>query len=258
MNRKLNKKKVFLVISIILIIISIVVFAMKKDNNNENANTNTDINTNQNEEVTNDEKMYDDKSTLEDLKEEYKITGSDEIYEIETEDDGRKVINVKADINYKVAFCGMIKKSKPTFQELDSVFEKNSPNKSGIWINPNDESKILAYLNNNKYLNSKYKIDENGYLEIEKSNKQSEYDKKLEKIIKGDKQYLINISSVYYMVDTVTGEIVDNPYNELDRYQVYDYCKDEDKILIFISENKDKKLNEEEMFTSVIELLNIA
>ena len=55
-----------------------------------------------------------------------------------------------------------------------------------------------------------------------------------------------------------TGEIVDNPYNELDRYQVYDYCKDEDKILIFISENKDKKLNEEEMFTSVIELLNIA
>ena len=251
MNRKLNKKKVILVVSIILIIILTIIFALKKDNN-ENTNTNT--NTNQNEEVKND---YNDKSTLEDLKEEYKITGSDEIYEIETEDDGRKVINVKADINYKVAFCGMMKKSKPTFQELDSVFEKNSPNKSGIWINPSDESKILSYLNNNKYLNSKYQIDENGYLEIKSLNKQSEYDKKLEKIIKSDKQYLINISSIYYMVDTVTGEIVDNPYNELDRYQVYDYCKDGDKTLIFISENKDKKLKEEDIFTSVIELLNI-
>lgn len=254
-------KKIIIVISIVIILIIILGIVLNSKNKNiANNETNNVISTNQEsskevEEMKDNSTMYDENSTLEELKEEYKITGADEIYEIETESDGRKVINVKANINYKVAFCGMIKKSKPSFDELDSLYEKNSPNKSGIWINASDYDEILSYLNNSKYLKSKYEINEDGYLKISQLNNQTDYDKQIEKLINSDEQYIINISSTYYMIDAVTGEIVDNPYNELDEYQTYDYCNDEDKTIIFVSENKNKKLSDDEIFISIIDLL---
>lgn len=112
-------------------------------------------------------------------------------------------------------------------------------------------------MNDNKYLKSNYEIDENGYLKIAQFNNQTENDKKIEKIIKGEKQYVLSVSSSYYMMDKVTGEIVDNPYNELDAYQTYDYCKNENKTIIFISENKDKKMSSDEIFLSVLSLMNM-
>lgn len=258
MSKKINKKKVILIVSIVVILIAIPIFCKlyhKEETNNEiitNQETSKEY-----EEMKNNSTMYNEDATLEDLKDEYKITGSDDIYEVNTENDGRKVINVKASMNYKVAFCGIIKESKPNFEELDSVFEKNSPNKSGIWIKKSDYSNILSYLNSSKYLKSKYEINEEGYLQSSKNNSQTEYDKLLEKLMNGDKQYILNISSIYYMIDKMTGEIIDNPYNELDGYQTYDYCKDDDKTIIFISENKDKKLTDDEIFISIMELLEI-
>lgn len=254
-------KKIIIVISI-LVILGIVLIV--KVNSRKEKTINNEIKdvieidseiSKEVEDMKNNSTMYDENSTLQELKEEYKITGEDAIYEIKTENDGRKTINVKADINYKVAFCGMIKQSKPKFEELDSIYEQNIPNKSGIWIKTSDYKKILSYLNNSEYLNAKYKISEKGYLQISESNNQTQYDKQIEKLINGEKQYIINISSTYYMVDPVTGEIIDNPYNELDEYQTYDYCNDNDKTIIFISENENKKLSEDEIFNSIIDLL---
>ena len=257
-------KKIIIVTSVVIIIFIIAsIFMLKTNKTSTKPETNSTANTNQineqvsekYEEMKNTSTMYDENATLEELKEEYQITGSDDIYEIETESDGRKVINVKASVNYKVAFCGMIKQAKPSFGELDSIFEQNHPNNSGFWIRSSDSSKILSYLNNSEYLKSKYEINEEGYLQISQKNNQTEYDKQIETLINSDKQYIINISSLYYMIDTVTGEIIDNPYNELDIYQTYDYCTDEDKTIIFISENKDKNLTNDEIFLSVIDLL---
>ena len=83
---------------IILIIIGVVVFFFTRkqpvsteENNNEMKQSST---------------MYDENADIEDLKQEYKMTGSDELYEIQTEEDGRKVLYIKPDINYKVAFAG--------------------------------------------------------------------------------------------------------------------------------------------------------
>ena len=260
-QKKLNKKKVILVISAIFIFVTVLAFLINRKNEpkqiSENTNQIDEQVSKQYEEMKNNSTMYNENSTLEELKDEYKITGSEDIYEIETEEDGRKVINVKASVNYKVAFCGMIKNSKPTFGELDSIFQKNSPNRSGIWIKPKDNSKVLSYLNNNKFLKSKYEINEEGYLQITETKNQTEYDKFLQKIVNSDKQYLINISSIYYMIDKVTGEIVDNPYNLLDRYQTYDYCTDEDKTIIFVSENQENYLTDDEIFESIIDLLKI-
>lgn len=201
--------------------------------------------------------MYNDNATLEELKEEYKITGESELFEVQTENDGRKVLNIKPSINYKVAFCGMIKNMKPKMEELDKIFENNYPTKKGIWIKEIDREKILNYLNNNQFLHSKYKIDEEGYLNILEKNNQTDIDKKIQKLIMGDKQYIFSISSKCYMVDSVTGEIVENPYNELEKYQTYEYFKDEERMIIFITENKDSKMTKDEIFESVIDLLDI-
>lgn len=247
----MNKNiKITIIVIIIIIVLLGIYFKSKKQEDKE-------INQNWVEEylkMKENSMMYNEDATLEELKEEYQITGSNNIYEINTESDGRKVINVKPNINFKVAFCGMIKKSKPTFEELDSIYGQSYPNRNGIWINQASQTRIVEYLNANESLNSEYCIDEEGYLKIRQVNNQTDNDIKIEKLINGDKQYILDISSIYYMVDTVTGEIVDNPYNDFDAYQTYDYCEDENKMIIFISENKENKLTNNEIFNSIIAL----
>lgn len=149
----------------------------------------------------------------------------------------------------------MITGNAPTLNEIDSIFEKNAPTKNGIWIIEKDRNKILNYLNNNDKLDCKYKI-EDGYLKISDDAKSSSLDKKIRKIIDGNKQIILDISSVYYMVDTVTGDIVDNPYNELSKSQTYEYVQDENKMIIFVTENAEKILTENDIFDSIINLLN--
>ena len=112
--------------------------------------------------------------------------------------------------------------------------------------------KILNYLNQN--LNSKYEIDKNGYLTIS-SKKNSDYDNKIEKIINSNKQYIIGINSKKYYIDAISGEILDNPFEEFDKYQTYAYCQDDDKIVICITENTSKKLSNKEIFDSVVSLM---
>ena len=149
----------------------------------------------------------------------------------------------------------MIKGNTPTLNEIDSIFEKNAPSKNGIWVVEKDRNKILNYLNNNDNLNCKYKINE-GYLEMSDDENASSLDKKIRKIIDSNKQIIIDISSVYYMVDTVTGNIVDNPYNELSKSQTYEYVQDKNKMIIFITENSEEILTENDIFDSIINLLN--
>ena len=192
---------------------------------------------------------------VEELKQEYKMTGDNEIYNVETEYDGRKVLTVKPSINYKIAFTGMIKNTKPDLKEVDSIFESTSPTKAGIWIKKENREKILTYLNNN--LNNEYKINNEGYLQIKEVDNPKNEDKKIEKLINGDKQYIFCISSVCYMVDPVTGQIIDNPYNELEPYQTYEYFKDKDRMIIFITENEEQKITQNEIFESILELIEL-
>lgn len=103
-------------------------------------------------------------------------------------------------------------------------------------------------------MKSKYKISEKGYLTISEK-KSSKEDNEIEKIINGNKQYIIGISGINYYIDALTGEAVDNPFEELDKYQTYAYCQDEDKMVIFITENKSKALQNSEIFESVLELM---
>lgn len=249
---KNNKKLITFILILLLIILIIIAFAFlqhKKDKNENNQ-----IETNIFEEVDKNQISYQENVTVDELKNEVGATGNTDIYEIQQEYDGRNIITVKANIKYKVAFAGMIKKSTPKMEELDEILNKNHPKENGIWIEKQSRDKILEIFNNNK-VNSRYIIDDNGYLKIEDKNNQNEIDKKLEEIINGNEQYILDISSVCYIVDEITGEILDYNFENMDKYQTYEYFEDNDKMIIFITQNKNNLLTNVEIFNSIIKLL---
>ena len=239
-------KKIVQIILIIIIILSIILGFIYIIKDKENTN---ELNYN---ELKRNSVMYNENATLEELKEEYGMTGENNLYEVQTEYDGRKVLAIKEDENFKVAFTGLIKNDKPDINEVSYMFETNSPKENGIWIEQESREKIIDYLNNN--LSSKYEINENGYLIISKK-EASEIDDKIDKVINGDSQYITGIRSENYYIDAKTGNIIKNPFEDLNKYQTYTYCENENKMIIFITENKSNKLSDDEIFESIIELL---
>ena len=239
------KKKIIIISILLIIVVGIIigVFARKKKNNEDIINY---------DELKQNSEMYNESATLEDLKKEYGATGDENLYDIETEYDGRKVLAIKASENFKVAFAGLVENRKITLDEATKIFDDEYPTNNGIWVEEKSREKILNYLNQN--LNSKYEIDKNGYLTIS-SKKNSDYDNKIEKIINSNKQYIIGINSKKYYIDAISGEILDNPCEEFDKYQTYAYCQDDDKIVICITENTSKKLSNKEIFDSVVSLM---
>lgn len=234
-----------LVLILIVIVIGISIKYIKKvKNKNEIDKTYNEMKQNS--------LMYNNTATVDDLKEEYGMSGNDDLYDVETEYDGRQVLKVKATENFKVAFTGLVKGTKNSIENSSEIFESEYPTENGIWIEKNSREKIEKYLNEN--MKSKYKINEKGYLTISEK-KSSKEDNEIEKIINGNKQYIIGISGINYYIDALTGEAVDNPFEELDKYQTYAYCQDEDKMVIFITENKSKALQNSEIFESVLELI---
>lgn len=265
------KKKSIIICSTIVIILIIAIIALvaitknsnkSEYNNTENNNIdNTDNNMNINvvdniyTEVDKNQISYQDDATIEDLKKDYGKTGDSSIYEIQTEYDGRKTLNVKDDVRYQVAFSGMIKKSAPTYSELDEICSNNEPKQNGIWIEVNSRDKLKEYFNNTNIFKSKYEIDENGYLKITESIEQNENDKKIEGKINGDQKYILSVSSECYIVDDITGEILNYSFEDMDKYQTYDYFKSQDKMIIFLTENKEGQLAPEDIMQSVLDLI---
>ncbi len=240
------KKKLKIIIAILAIIIVVsIVIIIKQDKKNEIAENNyneTKIKDNEEENVNS-------------LKKEYKITGDDDIYEVIEDTAGRKMLTVKSSMNLKVAFSGMIKNSKPQKEEIDKIYEEKIPKKAGIYVDKKDRKKIEEYLNTNKKLKNSYKIHEDGLIEISKKEDETESDKKIEKVLNSNKIFIISINGTCYMVDPVTGEIVDNPYVDIDKEQTYEYFEDENQIILFITDNE--KIDKDEIFESILNLLNM-
>ena len=165
-------------------------------------------------------------------------------------------LNMMEEINYKTAFEGIIKESVLDFSEIDSYFEENYPKEDGIWIDENSRERIINYLNNTELLNNEYSINDDGFLQINKNENGTEMDKDIEEAVNSDKLNVISISGTCYMVDPVTGDIVRNPYEDLNSTQTYEYFEYEDDKIIFVTENINKELTEDEIFESIIKLIN--
>ena len=162
---------------------------------------------------------------------------------------------MKAEVKYKVAFAGMIKKELPTMDEIDKIFNEIHPKENGIWIEKTSREKVLDVLGDSNFFNSEYTINQNGYIVLENKNNANENDKKLQNALKSKKQYIISISSICYIVDDITGEILDYSFENMDKYQTYEYFEDENKNIIFITENQNSQLSKNEIINSVLEWL---
>lgn len=227
----MKSKIVFSVLIISLICVAIFFSLKNQDNNTNNASENIDKN-------------------IEEIKNEVGITGNNELYEVITEYNGNKVLNVKDDIQYKIAFAGIIKKSIPNLDEIDEVFEKNYPKKVGVWIEQTSRAKFEKILK--ECVNNEYKISDEGYLQIEKENNPNDMDKKLKKIINGNTNYVIAISELYYKADEVTGKIVDNFYEELDPYQTGKVIDIPNNKIVILTTNSENKLSNKEILNTLI------
>ncbi len=246
------KKKTKVILALIIVIILgclIDVFLVNKNVTKDTKETNI---TTEQQANTTELTSQEQKEIIESIKNETGLQAESSLYEVDTEYDGRKVLNIKASVQYKVAFAGIIKKQKPKMDEVDSIVNNNHPTKNGIWVEEKSRNQILELISTNT--NSTYKIDNEGYLYIESKNNQNEYDKSLEELINQNGKMILTISNLYYEVDNVTGEIVEYPFEKLDNYQAYDKIESEENSIIVITTNSMSKLTNKQILDEVLQI----
>lgn len=184
------------------------------------------------------------------LKTEFGMTGDTEIYTVVEEYDGRKTLAIKPDLQYKVAMAGILKDAMPEYQELDAILEK-APKNKGIWVSNRAKEKMLETL---QWITGvDYSIDENGYLQQQKGQEMNSYDEKISQILARDKLYVIDINSSYYILDNVTGEIMENPFEKMDPYTPYEYVENGNSSIWILATNHKNKLSYEEILKEILE-----
>ena len=258
------KKKIVIGISVILIILVIIVAVVLINNKEKNEvavdNTATDniieenniTENNIEEEINTDE----ENQKIDEIKYNTGVTGDSNIYEVQTDSyDGREVVVVKPSIKYKVAFAGMVKNNLPQMQEVNQIYEDNKLQKNGIWVESDSRDKILNMFNNSGIFNNTYAVDQDGYIKVQEENNPNENDTKIVNAINSKKQYILSVSSICYIVDDLTGEIQRYSFEDMDRYQTYEYFDNGNQYIIFLTENKNSQLSDSEIINSLIGLL---
>lgn len=184
------------------------------------------------------------------LKNETGVTGNEEIYEIVNESNNTPILSVKEDIKFKVAVAAIFKGEKPKLEEVDKIISTNNLYKNGIYVSENSREEFLRIITKNT--KNKYRINNEGYLEYEKTESENDNDKQIIEMIDSNKLYIINISFECYTIDDVSGEIVDYPFEIMDPYQICQSYKSSDKIVITITTNSKKKVNDEDIFNELL------
>lgn len=190
------------------------------------------------------------KEEVNDLKEDIGVSGDTDLYQIQTEYDGNKTLDIKPEIQYKVAFSGIIEQKVPKLENVDTIFNKNYPKNYGVWIDSTSREKFLTMLKENT--NNEYEITEEGFLKIKKENNSTDIDNSLKEMIQSNKRYIITISGIYYEIDRVTGEILDNFYEDMDPMQATKSVDNKDDIIIYLTTNTEKRLTTKEILYELI------
>lgn len=190
------------------------------------------------------------KEEVKDLKEDIGVSGDTDLYQIQTEYDGNKTLDIKPEIQYKVAFAGIIEQKIPKLEDIDSIFYTKYPKDYGIWIDSTSREKFLTMLKENT--NNEYEITEEGFLKIKKENNSTDIDNSLKEMIQSNKRYIITISGIYYEIDRVTGKILDNFYEDMDPMQATKNVDNKDDIIIYLTTNTEKRLTTKEILYELI------
>lgn len=189
----------------------------------------------------------DNPEEIESIKNEINSTADSNIYYVTEETDGRKILQIKPKVQFQVDLAGIMKNSKPEEKEIERL-NKKAPNKAGIWISEQSRDKFIDLLNKNNIDNLSIKKD--GYLKVDKTS-ENEIAKNLEKMIKSDKLYIINITGVAYERDYISGEIVEYPFEDMDPEQVVEFYENGNKKILEITTNKKQELLDKEILEEI-------
>ena len=238
-------KKKIIICLILIILISMIFFITRKniEKGSEEKTSSLPINYVEENQETNQEQLTK-------IVENQGFQADENIYEIAQEYDGREVVVVKSNIKYKVALAGMIKKQKPELNEINEILEK-APKHTGIWIAENSREKFLEILK--KITKLTYSINEDGFLEQKENWMMNDCDRSISSMLNDEKLHIFDISSTTYVVDDVTGEVQEYPFEEMDPYTDYEYFEDNDKEMFIISEGLVGKINQEDCLKKIFE-----
>ena len=241
------------IVAVVIVAIIVNIILKKKDTYKNQEYTNSSLT----EQGIADKKNVDEKEEnviendnpeeIESIKNEINSTADSNIYYVTKETDGRKILQIKPEIQFQVDLAGIIKNSKPEENEIESL-NKKAPNETGIWISKQSREKFLSLLSENNI--DSFSIEENGYLKI---NKEPENDiaKKIKNMTESDKLYIINITGIAYERDYISGEIVEYPFEDMDPNQVIELYENENEKILEVTTNKNQELKEKEILEEI-------
>lgn len=237
----LKNKKITIIISTIAIILAIIIITIVLNIKRSRENSISTTNKLKEQEI-------EDIETIENIKNEINATANTNMYQIEEEYDGRKIIQMKPDIQYDTVIAGIIKNEKPKEEEIENLL-KSRPNRNGIWISNQSKQKFIELLKKNNIEN--FEIDDKGYL-YQKEKDNSENSKKIQKAISSQKLFVIDISGRCYERDEISGEITEYPFEEMDPSQVLEVYSIDNSSILEITTNSKKILSEKEILQDIL------
>lgn len=246
---KLNKKKVIVVIILAIIVMALIICIINKlVNKSKNSDDIIPITYDIEKNVSEEENKK-----VEDMTSNLGLEADENLYEVAQEYDGREYVRIKPKIQFNTAMAGiLLNNQEPEFQVLEEIL-KQAPIEYGIWIEEKSQEKFLELLKT--FTKETYTINDKGYLVQDEDSKMNQYDKKIKKMITSNNLYIIDISSKYYILNEATGEVVENPFEDMDPYVPYETFESENKTIYFISENKQGKINQEEALKEILKNL---
>ncbi len=248
--KKKNYIIIGLVVLVVILIIVLIVFFSRKGNENvsntetENVvNENTENNTSIVDQDTSNQNVVE----IENMKNEINATGNTDIYYVDEEYDGRKILQVKPDVQFDVDLAGIIKNTMPEENEINELVGK-APTDNGIWISEQSRERFSDLLKNNNI--NDFSISDDGYLQINNS-ENNDMANKLVNMINSNNLYIINITGIAYERDYISGEITEYPFEDMDPTQAVEPYQKDNKIILEVTTNKMKELTESEILDAI-------
>lgn len=250
-----NKKYIIigLAIIVIILIVALVIFFSKKDNEDVNnmilvsENNVTNENAEDNTSIVDQDTSNQNVEEIENMKNEINATGNTDIYYVDEEYDGRKILQVKPDVQFDVDLAGIIKNTIPEENEISELIEK-APTDNGVWISEQSRESFSNLLKNNNI--NDFTISDDGYLQINNS-ENNDMANKLVNMINSNNLYIINITGIAYERDYISGEITEYPFEDMDPTQAVEPYQKGNKIILEVTTNKMQELTESEILDAI-------
>lgn len=250
-----NKKYIIigLAVIVIILIVALVIFFSKKDNEDVNnmilvsENNVTNENAEDNTSIVDQDTSNQNVKEIENMKNEINATGNTDIYYVDEEYDGRKILQVKPDVQFDVDLAGIIKNTIPEENEISELIEK-APTDNGVWISEESRESFSTLLKNNNI--NDFTISDDGYLQINNS-ENNDMANKLINMINSNNLYIINITGIAYERDYISGEITEYPFEDMDPTQAVEPYQKDNKIILEVTTNKMQELTESEILDAI-------